>query len=105
MIKTLRTAPFTIDAQAIAQGLLELFSEQDRTVLRFGMLPAEHMRRVETALCEKFLENAISKDGDQFIAICNIPGKRFNEFSMSKLISEAMREITLALYDIGDLVV
>lgn len=103
MTKTLVNAPFTINAKAIAAGLLDLFDENERVVLRFGMLPAEKMNAVERMLREKFLENATGKEGDTFLAIAD--HKPAVEFSMKKLVSECMREIALELYSIGDLVV
>jgi hypothetical protein len=105
--KLLCTAPFTIDAEALAAGLLELFDDEERVVLRFGMLPALKMESVERMLREKFTENCTGpSDGDQFSAWTNNPGeRRVVEFSMKKLVSEAMHEISVALYKIGDLVV
>lgn len=117
MTTKLQNAPFTIDAEAIAEGLFEMFDENERVALRFGMLPAEKMRIIEQALREKFL--SVSKrttpedygslevkwDGDTYVAVTNIPGRTFVEFSMKKLVNEATHAVCLALYGIGDLVV
>lgn len=106
MQKKLRTAPFTMDAGAIARGLLDLFDENEKIALRFGMLPAQKMEIVQKMMREKFLENATSKEGDLFTVIYDDGTRRqIVEFSMKKLVSEAVHEISLALYGIGDLVV
>ena len=44
MKKQLREAPFTIDAAKIAEGMLEMFDDNERVALRFGMLPAVKMQ-------------------------------------------------------------
>lgn len=106
MQKQLTTAPFMIDAEKFAEGLLDLFTEDERVVLRFGMLPAEKMGVVERMLRNKFLEKATVKEGDLFTCYFdNGEYRTITEFSMKKLIGEAMREISLELYKIGDLVV
>lgn len=99
----LQTVPFDIDTQKIAEGLLDLFTEDERIALRFGMLPAQKMESVQRLLRNKFLEHATSKDGDLFTAVT--PTGRHIDFSMKKLVNEAMHEISLVLYGIGDLVV
>lgn len=103
MKKSLTNAPFTIDATAIAKGLLNLFTEEERTVLRFGMLPAEKMNACVRMLREKFLETATSKGGDAFTGI-RADGHCV-DFSMKRLVAEAVHEIALELYAIGELVV
>jgi hypothetical protein len=104
--KKLREAPITIDADAIAEGLLEMFTDEERTVLRFGMLPAHHMERLERALRNKFEEYAAYRDGEECVAMLkDDQDKAFVRFRMDALVREAMRKVTLALYDIGDLVV
>lgn len=105
MKKKLRTAPFSIDPAAIAEGLLEMFDDNERVALRFGMLPAEKMRVVEDALRNKFLENSRGKiEGDSFTYICEATHE-VGDFSMKKLVNEATHEIVLAMYAIGELVV
>lgn len=119
MLKSLREARvFSIDAAKIAEGMLDMFTDDERVVLRFGMLPAEKMRLAEKCLRDKFLEKArkpeplpdgASWDGDTYTCYCrrpnDEPGFDIVEFSMKKLVQEAVHEIALHLYKIGDLVV
>jgi hypothetical protein len=99
----LRTAPFSIEVEPLAAGLLDLFTDEERTVLRFGMLPAEKMRMIERIIREKFLQTATCKDGDLFTA--HTEDRQIVDFSMKKLVAEAMHAISCELYRIGDLVV
>ena len=107
MITTLTTVPFTIDADAIAEGLLEMFDENEKVALRFGMLPAQRMEVVRNCLRDRFLENCRGlATEDQYVAFIETETKRrFIEFSMKKLVHEAEHLVCLALYEIGDLVV
>lgn len=43
----------TIDAEAIANGIYEMFSENERACLAFGMLPADKMESLTRMLNEK----------------------------------------------------
>lgn len=97
----------TIDPDSIAEGLLEMFDEDERTVLRFGMLPAAKMEALQRILEAKFREDfPNSGTSDRLVAVMQVPGlPRHHEFSMKKLVAEAVREVSLALYKIGDLVV
>lgn len=113
---TLRELPITINVSAMAQGILDLFTDEERTVLRFGMLPAEKMRVVEQRLREKFdglgrhpkdvwPESLIAHiEYGPACRVSTVHGE-VREWSIDKLVSEATHEITMALYAIGDLVV
>jgi len=100
----LREAPFTINVEAFAKGFLELFDEQDRTVLRFGMLPAAKMECLEKLLREKFAGCGDPK-GDEFLAVPVDEESPVTTYSLKKVVSEAMHAISCELYRIGDLVV
>lgn len=107
MQKRLKTLPITMDADKIAEGMLEMFTDDERVVLRFGMLPFEKMqmfeKEFEASIRERF---ANSGTADELVAVVNIDGyPRHIEFSMKKLVQEASRKLALALYSIGDLVV
>ncbi len=111
MSTKLRTLPVTIDADKIAEGMLEMFTEEERTVLRFGMLPAKKMEILEKQIRESYREKlGITSDDDNQTAMLkgnhpNPEAHDFHEFSLNKLVSETVHEIGLALYKIGDLVV
>lgn len=103
----LRTLPLTIDTDAIAAGLLEMFTEDERVVLRFGMLPAQKMEILQKQMEASFRERFTLDTGDQCTAHVKRDGgtSEIVDFSMKRLVSEAVHEVCLALYKIGDLVV
>ena len=102
----LKTLPVDVNAKAIASGLLAMFDESERAVLRFGMLPAAKMECLEKQLGAHFRALGTDcGDGDKFFAILKAPNERCREFSMKALVSEALRAVTLELYAIGELVV
>lgn len=109
-IVTLKTLPVTINVTQLAAGFLDLFTDEERIILRFGMLPAGKMQILENALNEKFRSayGLPETGGDSFTATLRLePNGDFQciDFSLNELINEAVRVITLALYEIGDLVV
>jgi len=113
---TLHELPVTIDVSAMAQGILDLFTDEERTVLRFGMLPAQKMESLERLLREKFdglgrhpkdvwPESLIATTAYGPDARVSTVHGDTTEWDIGKLVREATHEITLALYAIGDLVV
>lgn len=106
-IVELTTLPVTINATAIAKGMLDLFDENERTVLRFGMLPHNHIQLLERTLEDKFRNTYPNcETGDALTAVIDAEGwPRYVDFSMKKLVSECVHEVTLELYAHGDLVV
>jgi hypothetical protein len=112
----LRELPVTVNVSKMAEGLLEMFTEEERTVLRFGMLPAKKMEILEKNLRQKFEElgrhprdvwplstiaqNEYSEDD----RVSTVNGE-IREWNIHKLVAEAMHEICLGIYAIGDLVV
>ena len=106
----LRTLPVDVNVTKIAAGMLRLFTEDDRLMLRFGMLPAEKMRVLDRILDEKFRRDYRLPPfgGDAFCAMMKLkPESSFDfiDFSLRALINEATAAITSELYQIGDLVV
>lgn len=104
---TLRTLPITVDAQAIAKGLLELMSESERTGVRFGLLPARVMtalkRRVDAFFRERY---AISPklptsdaDPDAYLYNAYLTSGEVVEFKLPELVDEIVRAVTLALFE------
>ena len=115
-VVTLRHMPVKVNVTKMAEGLLEMFSEEERTVLRFGMLPAKKMEVHQQQLREKF-ETLGRRPRDVWpkwliattnyhddVRVSTVNGE-ITEWNITKLVSEATHEITLALYAIGDLVV
>jgi len=114
MVK-LQELPVTINVTKMAEGLVEMFTDEERTVLRFGMLPAKKMECLETQLREKFEELGrhprdvwplamITETYPETARVSTVNGK-VEEWDIRKLVSEAVHEITLGIYSIGDLVV
>lgn len=102
----LKELPVQMDIEKIARGLLDLFTEEERDLLRFGLLPATNMEILKKELEDKFRSlGGGFAEGDALCAVTTIPGRRHIEFSMKRLVDEAMHEIALELYRIGDLVV
>lgn len=111
----LHELPVTVNVSAMAAGLLEIFDEDERVILRFGMLPAKKMELLEKTLREKFEElgqhpakawplSMITETYGPDDRVSSVNGE-VREWNLRKLVSEAMREITLGIYAIGDLVV
>lgn len=103
-IVRLREAPVTINVSGMARGLLEMFDKQERVVLRFGMLPAKKMEILEKQLTEYFRETLfLGRSGNEHEVLFTEHGYR--TINLKQVVREAMHEITLAIYQIGDLVV
>ena len=115
-IVKLRELPVTVNVSKMAEGMLEMFDESERVVLRFGMLPAKKMEILEANLREKFddlgkhpadvfpLSMIAQSEYDKDDRLSTVGGE-VTEWNLRKLVSEAMHEITLGIYAIGDLVV
>lgn len=108
----LKTMPgFKIDAEKIAEGIFEMFGAGEKTALQFGMLPAYKMESLRRMLRERFAAFAHFYDEDltpnKCFAVLRPKGEepRFVDFDMRELVNEAMKLVTLELYNIGDLVV
>ena len=111
----LRELPVTINVTKMAEGIYEMFTEQEKNILRFGMLPAEKMHILDTQLREKFEElgkhptevwpkSLIAETYDKDDRVSTVNDEVY-EWNTQKLVSEAAREISLGIYSIGDLVV
>jgi len=111
----LRELPVTVNVTKMAEGLLNMFTEEERTVLRFGMLPAKKIECLETQLREKFdrlgkhprdvwPQSLIAETYGADDRVSTVNGK-ITEWNLRKLVSEATYEICLGLYAIGNLVV
>lgn len=106
----LRTLPVDVNVTKIAAGMLRLFNDDERLMLRYGMLPAEKMHVLDRILDEKFRREyrLPPSGGDAFCAMLRLKpetGFEFIDFSLRALINEATAAITSELYQIGDLVV
>ncbi len=112
----LRELPVSVNVTKMAAGIFDMFDEDERTVLRFGMLPAKKMELLQKNLREKFdglgkhprdafpLSVLAGMDYADDTRFSTVDGK-FREWHLDKLVSEATHEITLGIYAIGDLVV
>lgn len=99
--------PITVDYDGLARGLLDLFTDEERAVLRFGMLPAVKMEILENQLRGKFMEECVvsSEGGDRYMAVVTAEGwDRHVDFSMNELVSNISHNVSLKIYEYGDLV-
>lgn len=105
--------PLAINYEALAKGFLGLFDEDERTVLRFGMLPAKKMEVLERELKEKILgQDSVQPNGSSkdFIWISTDHQRADGyedviEFNIDRVVSDIAHNVSLELYKIGDLVV
>ena len=103
---------FSIDADALARGMYDLFTENEKACLAFGMLPAEKMQTLERMLGEKF-DQAAHKQYIEQRDVAEImlgdEGRTMCDEAYSKLrkqfVREAERLITLAMYNVAPMVV
>lgn len=115
----LHELPVTVNVSALAAGILDLFTEDERVILRFGMLPAKKMEILEKQLRDKFeglgqhptkvwplsmISESYGPD-DRLSMVGGAVGGAVREWNIRKLVSEALHEVTLGIYAIGDLVV
>lgn len=107
----LKTLPVDVNVSKIAAGMLNLFTRDERVLLRFGMLPAGKIKVLAEILNEKFRTtyHLTPHGGDSFCAMLqldpNARGYEFIDFSLQSLIDEAVAAITSELYQIGNLIV
>lgn len=108
----LRKARMTIDAEAIAKGLIEMMEEDDPNnvaLIRFGMLPAKWMRTVEKMLGEVISErlHCDPKSESDIVVFSEQgeDGRCVAEIRPRAILSEMLHEVSLALYRSVDMVV
>jgi len=113
----------TIDARAVAEGVLAMMGEHyaltgdpesDETLVRFGMLPAKWMTMVEeqmeSVIRERFDLLPAGRDNrDEYHTIIRDPeaedSYRMVQFSVRALVQEMLHEVTLAMYGSVEMVV
>lgn len=93
----------TIDIPALAQGFIGLFTDDERVVLRFGMLPAQKMGMLRATLEDHVRKHAGILKGDAVVSVEH-HGHCW-EWSINAAVDEAMHLISCEMYKIGDLVV
>lgn len=101
--QTLQELPVEINAEAIAVGLIEMMSGDERAAIRFGLLPARHMEAVEKSFRARFNQLGGGKDDIRLATFKD--GRPCQEFSLRRLVSEATHEVAMALYDQVEMVV
>lgn len=109
MTATLAYAPVTFDAPALAKGLLALFTPEEKTILRFGMLPADKMESLTRLLTAKFQGMGEPLDSDNPadpVRLSWSPTKRETiEWDTARAVRDIVRAVTLEIYSRGNLVV
>lgn len=124
---TMRSLPgVTINVKPMARDFYEMFDEQEKTILRIGMLPAKKMELLEKCLRDKYMGLGVpastfygdtvkccdwygkKKTADMIVVALAEPsrdGEMFIDCDVSEAVREAVRQITLEIYSIGNLVV
>lgn len=110
MVRMNENRTITMDVEKLAEGVYGLFTEEEKDILRFGMLPAKKMELVEKDFRRKFLESSYELEdvGDDRKEESHFSYDSEGEmvvFNMNRLVSEAMHKLTVELYRIGNLVV
>lgn len=97
------------DIKPLAAGLMKLFTDEEKAILRIGMLPHRIMDSFEKNLRAKFsedfnqtdptakLEKLIPVDGPELFETI--------EFTINEIVGEITHELSIELYRTGDLVV
>lgn len=107
----LTVLPITLDTAALAAGLYNLFTEDERIRLQFGLLPAQKISILQRQLRKTLFrilgrEDLADTGVDQMEAMVNSPGgPEYQVFSFKALVSEAMHEILLELLKLAEMVV
>lgn len=99
-----------IDTASIASGMLTLFDESERTVLRFGMLPAKLIELLQDNVRKQIIKLLNWPDGHDVIELSGL--KRddqvftdFGRLSLKQIVSDVVHEICQEIYKRGDLIV
>jgi len=95
--------PFIVDVQACADGLFKLFTNAEKEVLRFGMLPAVKMDSLVSHM-ETIFSPGVYRDPDTSLEFA----ERMidvDEYDAKRYLNAAVKAISLAIYSQGDLIV
>jgi hypothetical protein len=111
----IRRLRITINADAIAKGVLEMMrerhaltgdAEDDETLVRFGMLPKRWMDILESqmtsVICERFKVSNYEKRTGEVMTM--LDDGAFT-FKLRELVNEMVHEVSLAMYGNVDMVV
>jgi hypothetical protein len=89
----------SIDTRAIAEGVYNLFDEEQIAVCAFGMLPANIMESLRRMLGERIEEVAKSQCQKQYGFQ---PNRECAKADLKKrFVSEALRQIAIEIYGIA----
>ena len=105
-MKKIEMHGMTICPEPIAKGIYEGFTEEERTILKMGMLPARKMELLNKHLALKFAKEHQKEAeliGRKFGGI--IKAAPLCEKQQAAFVRDAARAITLEIYALGNLVV
>jgi len=107
--------PITVDTKAIASGLYEMFDEDERACLAFGLLPADKLGVLRQALANaapRFwlpTEAVFSAEELSAFAAVGFDVAKGNEERVrdarARWVSQTEHEVCLALYRVAPMVV
>ena len=95
----MNVAGITIDERRIAEGIYDLFTDQDRTVCAFGMLPADKMESLQRMLGEKFEE--IAKEQCRKAFGWKPEGNVANQKMKAQFVREVEHAVCVEIYGVA----
>lgn len=103
--------PICIAYEPLAKGLIELFTSEEKDILRFGMLPAKKMETLEKLIKERILGFAVEqKEGNTYLYTTSEEQRDKGwpdviEFDINRVTADVVHNVCLKIYEHGNLVV
>ncbi len=97
--------PYKPNVQELAQGIFDLFTEEEKSVMRLGILPWRVMAKFDTALDQKLRETLTVEPHHKVntAAWLREDGSKV-EFHIPSVKLEITKDVVGAIYELGDLV-
>lgn len=92
---------FKVDHVKLAEGMFDMFDENEKGVLQFGMLPAKKMQLLEANLGDKIMKALKADHIKQELE----PLWEDYKFTPKQVVDEIMHAVSVHIYSIGNLVV
>lgn len=91
-----------VNVRAISQGMLDMFTEDEKTVFAFGMLPGPKMELMRKEIEEKIVKALKASSPDQILERLWVMD---SAFTPRQVVDEIVNAVSVDLYQIGELVV
>jgi len=99
---TLHLGIFHVEVEPLSKGLYELFTDDEKEIVRFGMLPAEKMDTFAENLRKRIKPGTYRKPDEEDF------DKRMIDISEAEAehyVSEILRNVTVGIYNLCDMIV